>query len=313
MHNISITDPRTLLVSNATILHAANELKEYKAFIANPQNKGKKFKTYTDEELWYFRKLRDGSVHPDSGDVIYRPFRMSGYVPYGTPLVLFMLVPAAANNPYIQAVAQVLNQTHNACVNWSNRSIVEGSNAEYDIARGYIAAVTAAVTVSSTTNFLLNKVRCSDKTRGLLRMFIPFPAVAVSSTTNMAMMRFSELQRGIAVYNADTEEKLGTSKAAAKSAIFSTAQSRVALVFCAVAAPQILYTSTEALGVFAKFPRSKLPLQALYTIACFGVGVPLSLSLFTQDVFTTPSALEPEIQAAAKAANCNRIRFNKGL
>ena len=58
------------------------------------------------------------------------PFRMSGFVPFGTPIVVGLLLPS-------QTLAsttfwQWLNQSHNACVNYCNRNATQVSEDELD-------------------------------------------------------------------------------------------------------------------------------------------------------------------------------------
>ncbi len=48
------------------------------------------------------------------------PFRMSGYVPFNSPILAGLLIP----NPTMGQLVfwQWLNQSHNACVNYANRN-----------------------------------------------------------------------------------------------------------------------------------------------------------------------------------------------
>ena len=41
----------------------------------------------TVEQLWAAQKIKQAIIHPDTGEKILMPFRMSGYVPFGTPIV----------------------------------------------------------------------------------------------------------------------------------------------------------------------------------------------------------------------------------
>ena len=42
----------------------------------------------TDEALWEARKIKEAILHPDTNEVVPMPFRMSGFVPFGTPIVV---------------------------------------------------------------------------------------------------------------------------------------------------------------------------------------------------------------------------------
>lgn len=59
-------------------------------------------------------------IHPDTGEKVMMPFRMSGFVPFGAPLVFGLLLP----DPNLRQMVfwQWLNQSHNACVNYANRN-----------------------------------------------------------------------------------------------------------------------------------------------------------------------------------------------
>ena len=96
----------------------------------------------TDEQLWAAKKIKDAIIHPDTGEVIFMPFRMSGFVPFGTPVVVGMLLP----NQTLPATLfwQWLNQTHNALVNYSNRNASVPTPVSSYVG-GYIGAVTSAM------------------------------------------------------------------------------------------------------------------------------------------------------------------------
>lgn len=51
---------------------------------------------HTDAQLWDAKRLVDSAIHPQTGERILMPFRMSGFVPFGVPTVLGMLLPSTA-------------------------------------------------------------------------------------------------------------------------------------------------------------------------------------------------------------------------
>ena len=62
-------------------------------------------------------------IHPDTGQKIFMPFRMSGFVPFGTPICVGLLLP---NQTFLSTTFwQWLNQSHNAGVNYSNRNATQ--------------------------------------------------------------------------------------------------------------------------------------------------------------------------------------------
>uniref|UniRef100_A0A8C9NTM1 Sideroflexin 5 n=1 Tax=Serinus canaria TaxID=9135 RepID=A0A8C9NTM1_SERCA len=73
------------------------------------------------------------------------PFRMSGYIPFGTPIVVGLLLP---NQTLASTVFwQWLNQSHNACVNYANRNASKPSPTSKFI-QGYLGAVISAVSIA---------------------------------------------------------------------------------------------------------------------------------------------------------------------
>ena len=71
-HFSQLTDPRNLLVSEQEIQKCQRLLAEYKAG---------KVKLADEEELWRAKKLVDSSMHPDTGELVFLPFRMASFVP----------------------------------------------------------------------------------------------------------------------------------------------------------------------------------------------------------------------------------------
>ncbi|VDM54254.1 unnamed protein product [Angiostrongylus costaricensis] len=113
LHYLDVIDPTTLLVSDKR-LHECVQLLE------NWQNGDH---TSTDRELWRAQKIKQAILHPDTGEKVLPPFRMSGFVPFGWITVTGMLLP----NPSWPTLLfwQWLNQSHNACVNYANRNATQ--------------------------------------------------------------------------------------------------------------------------------------------------------------------------------------------
>ena len=45
------------------------------------------------DRVWLASKIYTSAVHPDTGETIPQPFRMSGFAVYGNPIVVGMLLP----------------------------------------------------------------------------------------------------------------------------------------------------------------------------------------------------------------------------
>ena len=99
-------DPRLLLYTESQVRQAQDVLTNY--------GKGE-INVVDNRTLWESRRIVDAALHPDTGDVIPRPFRMSGYVPYNGPICVAMV--ASTSTPTLLFWSWV-NQSQNALVNY---------------------------------------------------------------------------------------------------------------------------------------------------------------------------------------------------
>lgn len=103
--------------------------------------------------MWEAQMLVQSSVHPDTGDIVPRPFRMSGYVPFNLPILVGLLVPQGMA---ATAFWQWINQTHNALINYSNRN-AKTPVTTFQQVSGYSIAVSSALGISFGCNNYLKK------------------------------------------------------------------------------------------------------------------------------------------------------------
>ncbi|XP_030620599.1 sideroflexin-5b isoform X3 [Chanos chanos] len=142
-HIIDIIDPSTLLVSEKRLNECVKLLDDFKH--------GTLPSGVSDKQLWEAQKVKQAIIHPDTGEKIFMPFRMSGYVPFGTPIVVGLLLP---NQTLASTVFwQWLNQSHNACVNYANRNATKPTPTSKFI-QGYLGAVTSAVSIAIEVSHL---------------------------------------------------------------------------------------------------------------------------------------------------------------
>ncbi|MBN3324516.1 SFXN5 protein, partial [Atractosteus spatula] len=136
-HYLDIVDPRTLLVSESRLKECVKLLDDFRCGMLPPG--------VSDAQLWEAQKIKQAIVHPDTEEKIFMPFRMSGYVPFGTPIVVGLLLP---NQTLASTVFwQWLNQSHNACVNFANRNATKPTPVSRFL-QGYVGAVTSAVSIA---------------------------------------------------------------------------------------------------------------------------------------------------------------------
>uniref|UniRef100_A0A5F8AA58 Sideroflexin 5 n=1 Tax=Macaca mulatta TaxID=9544 RepID=A0A5F8AA58_MACMU len=204
-HFLDIIDPRTLFVTERRLREAVQLLEDYKHGTLRPG--------VTNEQLWSAQKIKQAILHPDTNEKIFMPFRMSGYIPFGTPIVVGLLLP---NQTLASTVFwQWLNQSHNACVNYANRNATKPSPVSKFI-QGYLGAVISAVSIAVGLNVLVQKAnKFTPATRLLIQRFVPFPAVASANICNVVLMRYGELEEGIDVLDSDGN-LVGSSKIAAR-------------------------------------------------------------------------------------------------
>ncbi|XP_027857421.1 sideroflexin-5a isoform X3 [Xiphophorus couchianus] len=261
----------------------------------------------TDAELWEAQKIKQAIIHPDTGEKILMPFRMSGFVPFGTPVVVGLLLPNQTTASTI--FWQWLNQSHNACVNYSNRNATKPAPFS-KFFQGYVGAVTSAVSIAVGLNVLIQKAdRLSPTTKLLVQRFVPFPAVASANICNVVLMRHTELSDGIAVLD-DSGKVVGTSKIAARHALLETALTRVVMPMPIMVLPPMVMAVLEKLPLLQRRQRLVLPVHSLVCLAAFGLALPLAISLFPQMSQISANQLEPEIAAAT---DCQILTYNKGL
>ncbi|KAJ8389539.1 hypothetical protein AAFF_G00119290 [Aldrovandia affinis] len=298
-HFLEVIDPRTLFVSESRLKECVELLDDFKH--------GKLPPGVSDTQLWQAQKIKQAVIHPDTGEKILMPFRMSGYVPFGTPVVVGLLLPNQTLGSTV--FWQWLNQSHNACVNYSNRNATKPTSAS-KFFLGYLGAVTSAVSIAVGLNVLIQKAnKFSPATRVLVQRFVPFPAVATANVCNVVLMRNSELAKGIDVLDTNGNV-VGTSRIAAKHALLETALTRVVLPMPILVLPPLVMSFLERLPLLQTHRRLVLPVHSLVCLAAFGLALPLAISLFPQMSQIEVSRLEAEI---AMATDSKVVTYNKGL
>lgn len=68
-----------------------------------------------DRTLWEAKRIADAALHPDTREIIPRPFRMSGFVPFNGPIV-FAMITSTSTMPLL--FWSWANQSQNALVNY---------------------------------------------------------------------------------------------------------------------------------------------------------------------------------------------------
>lgn len=201
-HFFVTTNPLNILASNKQLDEAKKAVESYRTNKTLPAN-------MNEEQLWKAKYLFDSAFHPDTKEKMFFIGRMSAQVPCNLLITAGMLTWYKTTSGTI--FWQVINQSFNAVVNYTNRS------GDKPISTTRLGVSFAIATSSATaTALFLNSL--TKKMPPICARFVPFVAVAAANCVNLPFMRSTEIQEGIQLLNKDGE-KIGHSTSAAKTAI----------------------------------------------------------------------------------------------
>jgi hypothetical protein len=268
------------------------------------------------KEMTKLQKITESAVHPDTNEIVPFYMRMSGFVVFNTPILLTILF-AKNQTPVFNAGMQIVNQTYNAGMNYGNRN----ASSEYsinDLSRGYFGAVAMSVSIALGSRTLLAKPLSTLKGPKyfILNAFLNYLAAATAGATNLALMRFKELDEGITVKSKDGEESFGKSKVAGKKAIYESALSRVVLPFPVIFFPSLALSLLSKLRLAPKGAFASKMVEFWLCVLSLTVSLPLSVALFKQQACLDISEVEADKFENAKNTNgeaVTKFYFNKGL
>lgn len=201
-HFFVTTNPLNILASNKQLEDAKNIVENYRKSKVLPSN-------VTVEDLWKAKYLMDSAYHPDTKEKMFFIGRMSAQVPGNLIITAGMLTWYKTTLGTV--FWQVINQSFNATVNYTNRS------GDKPISASRLGTSFAIATGSATaTALLLNSL--TRKMPPIAGRFVPFAAVAAANCVNLPFMRSTEIEEGIQLFDKDGE-KVGNSPKAAKTAI----------------------------------------------------------------------------------------------
>eukprot|EP00729_Bicosta_minor_P009307 gene9307-3656_t len=309
-HFVSTTTPMNILASEDE-LYASKDLLDQYAKREEPAGT-------TDEQLWEAKRLYDSAFHPQNGELMWLPGRMSFCVPgnmmiSGGMLTFYQSVPAVI-------FWQVSNQSFNAIVNYVNR------NASSEVTNTQLLTSYGIATGSATGVALgLNKLVAAKPalSAGLVGRLVPFAAVASANAINIPFMRNTELTDGIQLTDYDRKvlkDKEGQpilSTAAAKQAVSQTLVSRIIMAIPGMTFPPILtHMIHKRTNIMRRFPLLEVTFQIVSCGAAIAFAMPLSMALFEQESSMKVASLDFEAKSALNKAGLkddDSVYFNKGL
>jgi tricarboxylate carrier len=263
----------------------------------------------SEEKLWAAKELYDSAFHPQTGEKLFLPGRISFQVP-GNMIITGCMLTFYKSTPAV-IFWQWANQSFNALVNYTNRNAsVSISNEQLGIA--YALACTASVLTALGFNKIVAKnPRLSG---GVIGRFVPLVAVAAANCINIPLMRQQEIKNGISIESEDGTV-VGQSTQAAKDAILQVVPSRILMAVPGMTIPPIIMARLEKTTTFIKNPWLKAPTAVLMTGIALAFSTPLACALFPQNASIGLNDLEPALQTTVKSRFPGQSKFyyNKGL
>lgn len=308
-HCFGISSPFNLLVTEEQVDAARKNLHQYR--------NSKDITEFADHH-WELKKILDSTVHPDTGETIFLPFRMSSCVLSNLAVTAGMLTPNLS--PVGTVFWQWANQSLNVAINTSNANKSHPLSTK-QLITNYAAAVTASCGVALGLNNLVPKLKnFSPRTKLIMSRLVPFAAVVSAGIVNVFLMRSEEIKKGIIVRDPETKEELGVSKNAAWYAVGETAASRVINATPVMAIPPLILVRLQQQknGFFSRHKSLAMTsLVNLGLIAATGfVVLPFALAIFPQVETLHVSQLEKEKFSNLKnqlGNNVEYVEFNRGI
>lgn len=298
-------DPCLLLYSDDEIRRYEKKVNQYQDILALSSNAKS-----VHQELWEARRIVNSAIHPDTGEIIPRPFRMSGWVVYNGPICVAMV--ASTKTPALLFWG-LINQSQNALVNYFNAPLAMPNDT---VIKGYSLAVVSALGVVSGLSLAIRKSFRPDKAKELLK-FISFPSCVLASMLNCYAMRKSEIITGVPLFDAEGKivQPEHTSQVAAKEGVYSTIASRAVLPAPTFLIPPLLLNTQYIKKLLTKHAALSLPISTFLIIICFGIGLPGTIAIFPQMSEICLPKLEEHYQGLIDDTGVpyTKLYYNKGL
>ncbi|KAF8419292.1 Tricarboxylate/iron carrier [Tirmania nivea] len=334
LHSLDICDPRTLFTSSTQLHTHIQTITAYKSWpSSNPPP--------LTPEVWHAKKVLDATLHPDTGEPVLLPFRMSAFVFSNLIVTGGMLTPNLTTRGML--AWQVVNQSLNVAINASNAN--KSTPLTWSgMGVSYLLAVGASCGVALGLNNLVPRLkRVSPGMRIVLGRLVPFAAVVTAGVVNVGVMRGKEMLEGIEVFphlpawKANTSASdttpptpspdcgeltpttpLGKSRYCALLAVSQTALSRVINATpIMVIPPLILITLQNRWSVLKRNPRLVLPVNLGIIFMTSVFALPLALGAFPQRqavaVESVEEGIREELRRRKGGQGVERVEFNRGI
>jgi sideroflexin-1/3 len=300
-HFFATTNPLNVLASDADLAAAKKIVDDYKA--------GKEDSVLSEDDIWKAKELYDSAFHPQTGEKLFLPGRMSFQVP-GNMTITGCMMTFYKTTPAV-VFWQTMNQAFNCIANYTNR------NASAPVTNEQLATAAAGATSAGVfTALSFNKLIASNPalSQGIVGRLVPLLAVAAANCANIPLMRGQEVKNGIGI-SLDDGTEVGKSGNAAIAAISQVIPSRIAMAVPGMFIPPVIMNMAEKTKMYIKNPWLKAPTTVLLTGLCLTFSTPLCCAMFPQKATIAAKDLEPELQKslAVKYPNIQTYYYNKGL
>ncbi|CAN3355292.1 sideroflexin Fsf1p [Diutina catenulata] len=301
-HCAEISDPSMLLNTDADVQHAKQVIWDYRNGVT----------AQASPEFWRSKRVLDSTLHPDTGEKVVLPFRMSSCVLSNLVVTAGMLTPGLGTAGTL--FWQIANQSLNVAINTANANKSHPLTPS-QIAVNYAMAVTASCGVALGLNNVVPKLKLAPNTKLVMSRLVPFAAVVSAGIVNVFLMRSEEIRKGISVFDADGRD-LGNSKTAAWYAVGETAASRVINATPIMVVPPLILVRMQKAGMFRGKHKAVELLTNIALIATTSfVALPFALAVFPQRETLAVSQLEPQFQGLKdkEGKPITRVEFNRGI
>lgn len=273
-------------------------------------------------DIWDAKKIVDSTLHPDTGQPVFLPFRMSCFVISNLVVTAGMLTPNLTTTGTV--AWQVVNQSLNVAINSANAN-KSSPLSMATLVQSYLLAVSASCSVAVGLNAIVPRLkRVSPNTKLILGRLVPFAAVASAGALNVFLMRGEEIRRGIDIFPVQSEAEklerektgkevasLGKSRKAAILAVGETAVSRVLNATPIMVIPPLVLVRLQKTEWMKQRPRMVLPVNLGLILTTSIFALPLALAAFPQRQAVGARSLEPEFWE--KGGQGGLVEFNRGI
>lgn len=290
---VNLTNPYSLIYADQTVLDAKAALDS--GAVLDPKLREEK------------QRLVNAAIHPVTGEIIQKPFRVSAIAPVNIPLIYLMLLCPASNVPGT-IFLHWLNQSYNTACNYANRSGADQAMGQ--LMKAYGLAVTSACTLA----YGLGRLAANNPMLRSSGAIIPCVATAAANISNIGFTRMDEILTGTKVFDEHGTDH-GISAKAGQTCVMQTALTRCVLVpTSCLLLPPLVMKRLAGLRCMAN-PSIKLGVELAVIYVCLQLALPAALAVYPQTAAFPVEGLEERFRGLRRkdGSRITVLYANKGL